>query len=499
MFRPQPQARFAPYVKAHRRELRSRIGNCMAGYSIGTACWRYPLTRCVRVCRVSTVILLLILAQLAQQKLWPTKKVFTTDDTTVNYLPPHASLKGTTSSISRGSDFHNRRPVPIVGFTVRGGVGNQIYDILEMLYLARQTEMELLAPIVLPRVHGRYPEERYRTAQIADHLWDFKKLSKGNRGRPVHTFLPPRCNGRFDILYIVMRKNEKRPGPFQIPPEVQSTACLLAMAAPGQEPTSEDASLLNCSRLFDSSRVELRRQNLKTGGDPSFLLELEGLRQPSKFRLKPGTSPLCIWISGHTFDRRGQEGDEYLYSHMHFLDANPQITRKAGIWPLKRMTALHIRYDEKLCNAQSKLDRVCVRVHADGGKPNAVYWASIPEFGKRIVEFMRRSGTTSIYVTTSPYAPPEVLTKLREFLGRSVKVEAPASTVSHDPKEINFLERELAIRSNAFIGDFGSTWSATVYYKRRTLGNPTFWSNALLGRAANLAYFSINTSLPMPE
>lgn len=382
----------------------------------------------------------------------------------------------------------------ILGFSVHGGVGNQIYDMLEALYLARHTGAEMLLPAVLPRtdVEG---EASSPNARSGAHVWDVRQLAAGTRGRAIYPYLPARCGGRLHAVYLFARRNGAQPRP-TVPAEVRHAACALAAAGPRPSPAPEfgpDA----CDALFARTSLRIRRQNLTAGGDPSFLRELKALRSRAK------KVPVCVWVSGHSYDRAGSHGDEYLYAHMHFLDAHPRFAAAARRWPLNALAVVHVRYDEELCDADDHdVSHVCVRAHKDGPARNAnppVYWAPIDEYVQALVKTVTKVQIKSLYIAASPYVPVKTVMKLREMFAHHVRVERMASTVFDDEADINFLERELAIRARVFIGDFGSTWSGTVYFKRRTAGKSTRWANVVLGKAYNLGYYAHNTSLGIPN
>ncbi len=118
---------------------------------------------------------------------------------------------------------------------------------------------------------------------------------------------------------------------------------------------------------------------------------------------------------------------------------------------------------------------------------------AVEKYVEAISATLRAEGVTAIYLAASPYVPEKTVARLRSAFAREVSVERHASAVFEDESDINFLERELAIRSRVFIGDFGSTWSGTVYYKRRTMDKRTHWANVLLDVASNIGYYGITT------
>lgn len=227
------------------------------------------------------------------------------------------------------------------------------------------------------------------------------------------------------------------------------------------------------------------------GGSDEFIRELKQLPRKEK----------CIWISGHTYDRAGSEGDEYLYSHMHYLKAHPRITNAAKKWPLSALGVVHIRYDEEVCKTNThNSSYICVRATKDGRqKTGQVYWAPIKEYVQKMAGVLHSEGVETVYLAASPYVPMSTIMELKVQLGKLIRVQRMASTTFDDEADVNFLERELAIESKVFIGDFASTWSGTVYFKRRTQGKTTLWANVVLGKAQNLGYYRNDGPLQLPD
>lgn len=410
----------------------------------------------------------------------------TTSHNTKNSSKNNTKLKITYNS--------KQYPRIILGFSIHGGVGNQIYDILEALYLVRHAETNMLLPTVLPRtdIEGEMPTSSIRTGS---KLWDLRQLTEATNGRTIYPFLPSRCRGRIHIVYIFIRRGGHEPDTLDVPQEVRKSACLLARVAP-------NSSNICPKQLFAKTQVRVRRQNLTSGGDESFIKELRALRN-TRLSGMSSNDQLCVWISGHTYDRAGAEGDEYLYSHMHFLSAHPRIIRIAKQWPLHNMAVLHIRYDEELCdvgNDSWENSHICVRTHKDGRLGNQqVYWAPITEYVATISENILHAGASSLYIAASPYVPLRSVMLLHREFAKHLIIQPMASRFLNDEADINFLERELAIQSLVFVADFGSTWSGTVYFKRRTLARTSLWANVLLGRATNLGYYAHNSPLEIPD
>lgn len=207
----------------------------------------------------------------------------------------------------------------------------------------------------------------------------------------------------------------------------------------------------------------------------------------------------CVVVDGHSFNIAGQEGHEYLYSFMHYLEHSRKIREEAKKWAAKDIAVFHLRYDENECVVSPSVEeKICIRVQLASRRKGTVYWAGVSELVTGIVKAMDIEGVRTVYLAASPYVPGKILDKLRKALGEKVKVAARVDS-RLDHNEQNFVERELAIRAKCFIGDFASTWSGTVYYKRRTLGMKTFWSSVLLGKNGSLGYYIAEAAIPEPE
>ncbi|CDF40287.1 unnamed protein product [Chondrus crispus] len=111
---------------------------------------------------------------------------------------------------------------------------------------------------------------------------------------------------------------------------------------------------------------------------------------------------------------------------------------------------------------------------------------------------MAAEQTPALFLAASPYVPEETVRQLREAFGKRARLAPPVKqSLLHNDQ--NFVERELAVRCGCFIGDFASTWSGTVYYKRRTLGLKTHWTSVLLEKSKTLGYYAEEERIPRPE
>ena len=86
---------------------------------------------------------------------------------------------------------------------------------------------------------------------------------------------------------------------------------------------------------------------------------------------------------------------------------------------------------------------------------------------------------------------------LERLFRRSFSLVPPVR--ANDREMENLVERQLATNAKLFVGDFGSTWSGTVYYKRRTLSKETVWACRLLELCDDLGHYRFEGILREPE
>lgn len=401
---------------------------------------------------------------------------------------------------SRPSTF---RPPTVVLMTTYGGIGNQIYFLLEALFLARHAHIQIVVPS-LPFRKLNLSNQNFTELPGAT-AWDIRLLRAAvGPHADVLDALPDSCAASFDAVYMLSRSTVADSAPLlNISSRVRQATCFQLHDydwGDAQPPVDE----WECAkRVFAGVALERRFLPLSSPTNFSFIKEIRALR--TKDVLPSGeedaSRPACVVVDGHLFNMRGKEGHEYLYSFMHFVEAVPRVRRMVSNWNVEDLAVLHLRYDEKACVGviEANVNRVCVRV-AMSGQGKSVYWAHMGEIVNVVVRAMMKEKVSSLFVAASPYVPQATLERLKEAFARRVKVAtAVEGVLGH--YDVNFVERELAIRAKCFIGDFGSTWSGTVYYKRRTLGKRTLWSSVLLGmgNSRTLAYYKDDDSIPRPE
>lgn len=384
-----------------------------------------------------------------------------------------------------------------------GGIGNQIYFLLEALFLARHAHVQIVIPSLPFRKLNLSHQD---VAELAGTTaWDINLLRAAvGPDAGVLDTLPDSCAASFDAVYMISRSPVSESGPApKLSSRVRQAACFqLRDYDWGKElpPVNE----WECQeRVFADTVLERRFLPLSVPLDRTFINEIRALRERKMLPSgrKDISRPACVVVDGHMFNMRGKEAHEYLYSLMHFVETAPRLTRLTSNWTVDSLAVLHLRYDEKVCVGvkEANLNLVCVRVDISGNE-ESVYWANVGEVVNVVVRAMMRAGVSNLFIAASPYVPRKTLNRLKEAFRRRVKV-ARGVDEGLGQYDVNFVERELAIRTKCFIGDFGSTWSGTVYYKRRTLGKKTLWSNVLLGKKdlKDLTYLHDDHAIPRPE
>lgn len=380
---------------------------------------------------------------------------------------------------------------------MHGGIGNQLYCLIEGIALARRSHVTLIIPSIAARQLSNLAN-RPPVAYAGHLFWDASTLS---RAVPLAPSLPPACHGRFHRFYQVSRSSSPPKHPLSVHTISSRARHEVCFHVGGRH---EDETVHECAaRGLRGVSFHSRSLPLRHHPDDSFVRELAGLRRDNSAQA-PGSrlhgpaanEPVCVFVDGHSFDRAGPFPQEYLYSFLHYVEPARVIrdhatqVLKVGKASLNKLAVLHLRYDERECfgkHAQGKNDRVCLRVRLEVGRADTVYWAGVGEFAGAVSRLMKREGVEGLYLAASPYAPENIVDGLKTALGKSVRLVPTASEdLDHDVQ--NFVERELAVGAKLFIGDYGSTWSGTVYYKRRTKGKVTHWGGDLLDKIEGDAY-----------
>lgn len=396
----------------------------------------------------------------------------------------------------------------IMATGLHGGVGNQIYCFLEALTLARRAHLTILSPSAIARTFA--PENRSAPAHatptpfayLGGEYWDNARISDIV---PVVDALPVACKKSLHIYYYTHRSPKEVP----MKQGLISTRALMEICFHIGGYNGLESFQQCAARALRKTVFLSRSLPITADVDDSFVAELAALRRdvfPSGVKAPPAGAPVCVFVDGHSYNKRGTQAREYLYSHMHFLHSSKRIRKITDALVKKHnvkysdMLVMHLRYDEKECFNNRPVDaasKVCIRTGMKPGTKDSVYWAGMEEVVASVAELMHKSKTHAFYLAASPYAPPDVVSKLMEKL-QNVKVKVVRSfgdMLPHD--DLNFVERQLAVQAKVFIGDYASTWTGTVYYKRRTLGKITLWCAGL--RDIETGPYSLKNALKPPS
>ena len=333
--------------------------------------------------------------------------------------------------------------------TTYGGTGNQLYFLLEAVHLARATNSTLLLP----------PSPRVDRATLAAAV----------RLAPR---LPARCRNAFDHVIRARRAG---------PPRAVFTARELAFACPRPARGVHPAQ---CGRRA------LRRAKVH-----HLLLPLSRAPSPALRRALRAMSG-CVLLDGHSYDRAGEPAQEALHSYLHYLAPVADVAEMAARYHLD--VVVHLRYDEHECfrKRPHREGLVCVRVQLST-QEGVVRWVKPHVFVAAVAAEIRRRRLRSVYLAFSPHVPVPMAKTLERLFRRSFSLVPPVR--ANDREMENLVERQLATNAKLFVGDFGSTWSGTVYYKRRTLSKETVWACRLLELCDDLGHYRFEGILREPE
>lgn len=444
-----------------------------------------------------------------RQKTAPTKtipmKLYGNADTTPQ-RKAQAAVSNTTAFGTKAKPNRQKSHMHtvILATGLHGGIGNQIYCMLEALVLARRAGLTILSPSTIARTFSEPQASPTPFAHPGRDYWDNAHTSTQV---PVINTLPESCDKQFQIYYHVHRgKVHQTISKSSISGRAKMEICFHVGTYSHEQSFAQCADWGLRDTVFES-----RALPISNDGDDSFVRELAGLRMgilPKGAMVQPGAS-VCVFVDGHSFNRGGLVMRDYLYSHMHLLQPSVRIRklmsdllRKHSV-EIGQLAVLHLRYDESEClhnkfvTKEISEQRVCVRVLMTPREKDTVYWASISEVRDSLLRVMHKEQARMLYIAASPYAPVIIVSRLvRALESVGVKVvPAFVRDLKHD--ELNFVERELAVRAKVFIGDYASTWTGTVYYKRRTLGKVSHWCAGL--RDVEDGPYAIRSALRPPQ
>ncbi|PXF44239.1 hypothetical protein BWQ96_06020 [Gracilariopsis chorda] len=362
---------------------------------------------------------------------------------------------------------HSHQPALLT--VTHGGIGNQIYFLLQALILARQTGLVLVPPTIPARRLPRFPHRSEE--HPAQNFWDLGVMA---RFAPLSEQLPSSCRRGITHVYLVRR------GAGKLLPSSRLLQIVCQMA--GDKQPSETVG--QCADRA-MSRISVHRHHMKfsTAGDPALVHELRQLRDA------------CVIVDGHSFSFSGHRAHQYVYSVLHYVEAAPIVKEMMRNSWASRMTLLHLRYDEHECDTEH--GGVCIRRKLNIGSNDTVVYVTPSALVGAVVRKMRSANSTSLYIAASPYVPPQTMASLENEFQAHIRVLPRVGGL--DEAMENFVERELAINAHVFVGDFASTWSGTVYFKRRTMGKVSDWSCVLVDQCQDLGYYEDKERLNAPE
>lgn len=366
--------------------------------------------------------------------------------------------------------FPARVPRPVLLTVTHGDVGNQINLLLEALMLTHQTNLVFVPPSVPVRHISKQTQNEWE--HRPEHIWNLPYMNRFTR---IAVKLPSSCKSGPTHIYLVRSGGG---GHLMISRRARMIACEIAGGVSKYETKDQCAE-----RALTAASIQKRFLNFTSTGDDSLIRELA--------KMTGG----CVLLDGHSFSRSGKLGHEFLNSVLHYVEPARSLKKMAHRWWKPKMTVLHLEYDERQCVPH--VDIVCIKRTQTYSDVDSVFYVPYNLLVNIIVKLMHASNSRVIYIAGGPYAPLTVISALeKEFKSRVVVAPRVRGV---DPTMQNLLERELAIMSDVLVGDFGSTWSGTAYFKRRTVGKGTEWSCILLDECHELGYFQPHEQLRTPE
>lgn len=355
--------------------------------------------------------------------------------------------------------------------TSYGGLGNQLYFLCEALVLAYNSNLTLIPPPIVAR--GRSPDASFARYFRLDVLQQIV---------PVLEKMPSNCDQKLSALYFVRRRGEP---PASDTPLTSRAAVAACRSAGGR------GDWLACGTAVAENANRYNRL-LPLTRDPFEAMEFSN-------EIAERRDNNCIMVDGHSYQRKGLLGDEYLYSFLRYVESVQRIKDRAMEMDPENLLVVHLRWDEKECVRWPQAGKVCLRINRSVARKDTVEWVTVEEFVDMILEKMLSSEVKRAYFAVSPYADDNVVDEIREGLEEKITILPQIELERNDEHEMNMIERELAIRAKVFIADYMSTWSSTVYYKRRTLGKDTEFSKVLIGKDPDLGFFEKSGLLREPQ
>lgn len=385
--------------------------------------------------------------------------------------------------LSNDSNEEKEKTV-VLSTYLRGGLGNQIQGLLQTLAITHRSNLEFSMPMTIRRFKQKlsnnppsYP------LQPSSLFWNTMNLSKIARMSKENGL----CNGSIHIYYFLSRSERTLP----ISKQSVSNYALLEICYQAGLYSDGHVSKDCADKVFTGTTFISRMLPLTFPADDSFLVELAAMKYgilPSGVKIPPH-SALCVFLDGSSYSRAGHIGTEYLFSYMHYLEPSARVVdifdkmvNKNDI-DKNKLAVMHLRFDEHLCfhdKGIPKVDgKICIRTRLKTNLEDTIYWAGVSEVIESVYKIMKTHNVDEFYLAASPYSPSKVVLHLLFEMKKRVKVITSFDNHEMGHETLNMLERELAVESKIFIGDYASTWSTSVYYKRRTIYKESFWCAGL--------------------
>lgn len=370
-----------------------------------------------------------------------------------------------------------------ISTALQGGLGNQIHSLINLIITCRRTNATLLMPGT-PKRFPKIDRDYYNSpVRNSSDYWNTQKLSEIIS---VTAKMPHSCNNRFNHFYFLRKQMQSAPvSVSNVSIYSKNEVCFLSRLY-----LKHNFSISCSSDALRSSNFAYKVLHQDRKSDSSFINELQGLKHKhDNANDNSQTTPaICIFIDGMGYNWKQKKSNEYFFSFMHYLESSTKIRTLVKNYitrhntDMHRVAVWHLRYDEHLCfeNGATRYsqDFVCLRkrLSIDTG---TIFWAPVRDVVMSLNKILQKNFVTQLYIAFSPYVPKQLKMQLVQNLKPITGLLPLMEGMASNHEELNFMERELAINANTFIGDVASTWSTTIYYKRRTLGKMSSWCAGL--------------------
>lgn len=369
-----------------------------------------------------------------------------------------------------------RKTTIVITTALQGGLGNQIHSFLSIIILAKKAGATLL----VPGTPMRMPKSSSSTLRPSQNFWNIERLSEIVN---VTTSMPNICQGKYEYFFFLRSK------PSQLNLNLSSVSIYsLNEVCFHSQPSVGIMNMTKCAlkslqqAKFCTFKISRRRSSFNRIVEKLKEIENFGETAPSNKHFT------CIFIDGSGYNWKTNRSNDFFFSFLHYLEHSDQVKKisrrfveqfagegkSLGVW--------HLRYDEHLCPKSSthynEDSRVCIRKELRVSEKSAS-WLPVETVVNSIRDVLKSFGVDVLYIAFSPYVPLRTQDVLIRELGRFIRIMPNCRQFTHNHEEQNFMERELALKAKLFLGEYGSSWSGTMYYKRRTMKKQTKWCAGL--------------------